>query len=155
MQKDFPKIVTFEHQFSLTYTRLDFDTGEWVAINEIDPFYGHVSNTKCNMEYEDLFDILLISYVESEKRSLEDEYNLYYERNYDGYIQKFKRMKNGILALHGHDFEDEDTKDYFMPQVWYLPIKNKKVLVDELNPNERFYYDQIEEVLLRERQNDM
>ena len=148
-------MVSFEHQFSLTYSRMDFDTEEWIAVNEIDPFDGYIGYAKENMDYEEPRCPVNLNYIEKDDYSLEEDYRYEYEHYYDRYVMNLTTFKNSLLALHGHDFEDESTREYFMPQVWYLPIKNKKVSVDELNQNERFYYDQAVELLSRERPNDM
>lgn len=48
-------------------------------------------------------------------------------------LNKLNEAYNEIFAYHGHDFKNENLRDYFLGKIWYKPIKGKVVSVDELS----------------------
>jgi hypothetical protein len=64
-----------------------------------------------------------------------DEYGFHRLGHYR--LDELNIMYNEIFARHGHDFKSKELKNHFDTMIWYLPIYNKTVGLNELNDIEK------------------
>ena len=95
------------------------------ASNGIDITYVNVENNSNVVNDEDLY------ILPSNTR----EITLLDINSFD--YDKLNKAYNEIFARYGHDFKNNDLKQYFISKSWYKPISGKSVDISELTSLER------------------
>lgn len=80
-----------------------------------------------------------------------------YEIMKDSTIDELQIIRNILFAVHGHDFKNDNLKEFFNKEYWYECIEGKEVLLSDLSAREQMALEIIDNriALIRHVENEI